>query len=314
MSFDVSNLFGNINIDKALVVTHYKLESDSSLKDRTNLTVDQIIDLLEFCLRNTYFTFHGKYYKQKFGAAMGSPVSPVIANIFMEDFESTAIQTAPTPPKCWDRYVDDTYTIVVKDKVDELHAHINDIENSIKFTKEPESADGSVPFLDTKCTPQPDGSIHTTVYRKPTHTDLYVQWDSNHPLSAKLSVVTSLFHRASTVCRNEQELKSEEDYLVKVLQYNGYPMWAINKGRNRHERQKHKDIINQTSSDKNNKKSKSFVVMSYFRGLSERIRDIFKRIGVQVYFKADNTLRSILVSPKDKDPKLGKQDVLYYIP
>ena len=49
--------------------------------------------------------------------------------------------------------------------------------------------------------------------------------------------------------------------------------------------------------------------MSYIKGLSERIRDIFKKIGVQVYFKGDNTLRSILVSPKDKEHKLCKQDV-----
>ncbi len=125
VSFDVSNLFGNINIDKALKATRKRLENDPTLEDRTDLTVDQIIELLEFCLRNTYFTFHGKFYKQKFGAAMGSPVSPVIANIFMEDFESNAIETAPTPPKCWDRYVDDTYTIVKKDKVNELHSPVS---------------------------------------------------------------------------------------------------------------------------------------------------------------------------------------------
>ena len=168
--FDVSNLFGNVNIDKALKVIRARLEGDPTLKDRTSLTVGQIIELLEFCLRNTYFTFHGKFYKQKFGAAMGSPVSPVVANLFMEDFEITAIQSAPTPPKCWDRYVDDTYTIVKSDKVDKLHAHINDIEDSISFTKEPATEDGSAPFLDTKCIPQPNhanGSIHTVVYRKP---------------------------------------------------------------------------------------------------------------------------------------------------
>ena len=171
VSFDVTNLFGKVPISKALTVTRERLENDPTLKDRTKLTVDQIIELLKFCLENTYFTFHGKFYKQNFGAAMGSPVSPVIANIFMEDFEVTAIQSASTPPKCWDRYVDDMYTIVKEDKVDELHKHITDIEDSISFTKEPATADGSVPFLDTKCIPQPDGSIKTVVYRKLTCTD-----------------------------------------------------------------------------------------------------------------------------------------------
>ncbi len=228
VSFDVSNLFGNVKITKALSVVRGRLEKDKTLKDRTSMTVDQIMDLLEFCLTNTYFVFHGTYYRQKFGAAMGSPVSPIVANLFMEDFEANAIATAPTPPKCWDRYVDDTYTIIVKDKVEELHHHINNLEpttdyGSIKFTREPSRPDGSIPFLDTNCIPQQDGNIHTVVYRKPTHTDLYVQWDSNHPLSAKLSVVSSLFHRASVVCRDENDLRKEQEHLETVLKFNGYP-------------------------------------------------------------------------------------------
>ncbi len=312
VSFDVSNLFGNVDIDKALTGVRKRLEKDNTLHSRTNLTVDQIMDLLEFCLKNSYFVFHNTFYRQKFGAAMGSPISPIIANLFMEDFESRAISTAPTPPKCWDRYVDDTYSIVKKDKVDELHAHINSIEPSIKFTREPPQPDGSVPFLDTRSVPQEDGSIRTIVYRKPTHTDLYVQWDSNHPLSAKLSVVSSLFHRANVVCRNENDLKSEQDYLSKVLEYNGYPKWAINKGKQRLE--KLKTITSSTDNRDNTVKRNSYVVMDYVKGLSERIRDIFKRKGTQVYFKGSNTLRNILVSPKDKDPKGSKQDVIYHIP
>ena len=125
-------------------------------------------------------------------------------------------------------------------------------------------------FLDTKCVPQPDGSIRTVVYRKPTHTDLYVQWISNHPLSAKLSAVSSLFYRASVVCRNPDDLKAEQDYLTKVLSYNGYPSWAINKGRERLDKI---HVIPYNSSDKSTKR-KSYVVMNYITGLSERIRDI----------------------------------------
>ncbi len=319
VSFDVTNLFGNVKVKRALSVARKRLENDKTLKERTDMTVDQIMDLLEFCLSNTYFVFHGVYYRQKFGAAMGSPVSPIVANLFMEDFELEAISTAPSPPKCWDRYVDDTYAIVNKDNVDTLHQHINHNMNepTIKFTKEPASEDGSVPFLDTKCIPQPDGSIRTVVYRKPTHTDLYVQWDSAHPLSAKLSVVSSLFHRASVVCRNEQDLQEEHKHLTTVLQYNGYPKWAITKGQKRCDRRlaSTQDISdNSENSGQNSVKSKCFVVMDYIKGLSERIREILKRKGVQVYFKSSNTLRNILVSPKEKDPKGFKQDIVYHIP
>ena len=54
--------------------------------------------------------------------------------------------------------------------------------------------------------------------------------------------------------------------------------------------------------------------MDYVKGLSERIRDILKKKGIETYFKASNTLRNILVSPKDKDSKLLKQNVIYHIP
>ena len=54
-----------------------------------------------------------------------------------------------------------------------------------KFTMECPDNEGSIPFLDTKCTQNPNHTRHTTVYRKPTHTDRYLDWNSNHPISAK---------------------------------------------------------------------------------------------------------------------------------
>ena len=73
------------------------------------MSIPQIISLLEFCLTQTYFLFQGKYYKQTQGAAMGSPISPLIANIFMEEFEVKALQSSPNPPSMWLRFVDDTF-------------------------------------------------------------------------------------------------------------------------------------------------------------------------------------------------------------
>ena len=61
--------------------------------EKTTLKANDILELLDICLNTTYFTYQGNYYKQKQGAAMGSSISPIIANIFMEDFEQTAITT-----------------------------------------------------------------------------------------------------------------------------------------------------------------------------------------------------------------------------
>ncbi len=87
VSFDVESLFINVPIDGAVQAALRKLENDPSLADRTTLTPAQIADLLTFVLRSTYFQYNGSIYEQQEGAAMGSPVSAVIANLSMESFE-----------------------------------------------------------------------------------------------------------------------------------------------------------------------------------------------------------------------------------
>ena len=61
------------------------------------MTIPQIIELLDFCLNTTYLIYNEAYYQQTHGAAMGSPISPLVANCYMEQFEKVAISTAPHP-------------------------------------------------------------------------------------------------------------------------------------------------------------------------------------------------------------------------
>ena len=147
VSFDVESLFTNVPIEGAVQAALRKLECDPTLADRTTLTPAQIADLLDFVLRSTYFQYNGSIYEQREGAAMGSPVSAVIANLYMETFEEQAIESAPSKPKIWKRYVDDTFTILDRDRVDNFLKHLNSQQPTIRFTMETEN-DNKIAFLD----------------------------------------------------------------------------------------------------------------------------------------------------------------------
>ena len=170
VSFDVVSLFTCIPTHLAIEVVKERLDFDQSLQERTNLSIQNIIALLQFVLDNIFFIFQGDHFKQIFGCPMGSPVSAILANLVMEYVEEKALLWAPNPPKWWFRYVDDSHVCVKREHVDEFHSHLNSINTNIKFTIEIES-EGSIAFLDTKTTRQDDGLITVSVYKKATHTD-----------------------------------------------------------------------------------------------------------------------------------------------
>ena len=100
---------------------------------------------------------------------------------------------------------------------------------AIQFTTEEQRQDGSMPFLDTLVIPQEDGTLTTRVYRKPTNTDQYLQWDSHHNLALKYSVINTLTHRAKAVCSSSKLLEEELKHLDEVLkQWNQYFLLNIN--------------------------------------------------------------------------------------
>ena len=125
---------------------------------------------------------------------MGSPVSAVIANLYMESFEEQAITTSSYEPRIWKRYVDDTFTILDRENVDDFLQHLNNQQPSIRFTMETEK-DNKLAFLDTAVLREPDGRLTISVYRKPMHTNQYLAYDWHRPQLVKRSIVKSLYKR-----------------------------------------------------------------------------------------------------------------------
>ena len=117
---------------------------------------------------------------------MGSLICPIVANLYMENFEMEAIRSASHPPYLRKRYVDDRFTIIDSSHKSEFLEHINSIDEHIQFTCEDQRKGGSMPFLGILITPEEDGSLTSSVYRKTTHTDLYLQWGLSSYFNIKI--------------------------------------------------------------------------------------------------------------------------------
>ena len=168
MSFDVSALFTSIPVPTALDVInrlfteHIEVPETrgkyncSFEENMIGLQKNEVMSLLILVLENCVFSFQGNFYKQLHRAAMGSPCSPVVANIYMEYFEDLALgPELPIPIKEWKRYVDNIFSIIPEGKRDILLNYLNSIDPHLKFTIEQPNTEGAIPFLDTL--PQPKG-------------------------------------------------------------------------------------------------------------------------------------------------------------
>ena len=221
---------------------------------------------------------------------MGSPVSAVIANLYIESFEEQAITTSSYKPTiCGKRYVDDTFTILDRGNVDDFLQHRNNQQPSIRFTMETEN-NNKLAFLDTAVSREPDGRLTTSVYRKPTHTDQYLAYDSHHPQSVKRGIVKCLYERAKRLVTKPSIISEEKKHLSSVLVSNGYPFSFLQK-------------LTKTGRPNNSAEPaiefKATAVLPYVKGVSEQLRRSLQQQGVRAVFKSETTLRSHLVRPTD---------------
>ncbi|KAI8482477.1 hypothetical protein Bbelb_397970 [Branchiostoma belcheri] len=194
---------------------------------------------------------------------------------------------------------------VVLDREQYFFDHINQIDDNIKFTQEP-SHDNMLFFLDTKTIVEEDGNLRTEVYRKPTHTDQYLAFDSHHPLEHKLAVIKTLFHRADNIVTSDQAKTDEHRHLRGALAKCGYQNWTFNKALRPSDQskktQKCKPLTN---------KNKANITIPYVQGVSEKLRRIFQNFNIATNFKPHSTLRQRLVHPKDRPHKGTKANVIY---
>jgi hypothetical protein len=153
---------------------------------------------------------------------MGNCLSPFLSNLFMTYFEKQCKNTFDYFPRIWLRYVDDIFAIfdTSKSNTFEFLQKINSQYETIKFTCE-EEVNGTLPFLDLTIT-RTANKLKYNIFRKPTHTDMYIPQDSSHHISQKLAPFHSMINRLLKVPLSKNDFNKELTHIKKIAGQNGY--------------------------------------------------------------------------------------------
>ena len=192
VSFDVNSLFTNIPLDETIdIAVNLILER----KPHLNITSDELRQLFLFATSKTCFLFKGKFYDQIDGVAMGSPLGPTLANLFMGVHEKVWIEKyTQKGPSYYKRYVDDIFAVFdCKDEALQFFEYLNTRHPNITFSIECEN-NRTLPFLDVNISCKSD-SLVTSVYHKTTYTGLLMNFFSFVPHCYKNGLIRTLVDR-----------------------------------------------------------------------------------------------------------------------
>ena len=230
---------------------------------------------------------------------MGSPLSPVLANLFMEYFECELLPTLPNQPSFWARYVDDIIIFWPDNQnFQQFFARINSLVPSIKFSTEWEKED-VLPFLDMSIQRLTSGFTYS-IYRKPTHSNQYIHYFSCQPEHVKRGSVFSLILRAYRLC-DQVHLKKELDFIVNSFMKVGFPKHIIEEV---HSKVKSKifritpTCQNGDSEQLAEEEQKPIINLPHNNFVSKYVKPVFNANNFRVVNGAQNTLRSKLVANK----------------
>ena len=309
VSFDVTSLYTNVPIKETLLIIKSLLENDADLQAKTKIPFKDLLNITEFLLTKTWFKYNGEFYKQTDGVAMGGPTSSVVAELYMQNHDKIALSTFVYPLKAYERFVDDTFSIIKRELLQPFYDHLNSIHPNIQYTVE-EEIEKKLAFLDTLLKRKDDGTLSVLVYRKTTHTDQYLNYNSNHPSQNKDAVISALFRRAKDIVSDEQDLKWENERIIEVLMENDYSKESIMRVKKRVERS-NRSQVSENAADTEPRK---FISLPYIPGTSETLKRVFSSHKINCAFYSKETLRKQLSKPKDKVPINDRNNIIYKIP
>ncbi|XP_069947723.1 uncharacterized protein [Cherax quadricarinatus] len=285
-SFDVTALFTNVPVDQAIDLLRRVINDDTELP----VPCQEFVSLVELCVSYKCFRFEDKKYKQLFVLAMGSSLSAVLANLYMEDLESRRILSNIPSSVTWMRYVDDILVIVPKNlDVRGILNTINTLEPTIKFTLE-EETDNQLPFLDVLLRTD-ENRLSFKVYRKPTYKNDLLHFFSHHNTRIKRRVVIGFFLRAYRIS-SLQFLEEECTYITNSFSSLHFPPHFIRDCRKRATR-----ILNKTNTNQVEEKPPSYIVLPV-SNVATNVSKKFDRKLAKISTSSSITIRNLIQKPK----------------
>ncbi|CAF2071453.1 unnamed protein product [Rotaria magnacalcarata] len=325
-SFDVESLYTNVPVEEAINVTLEFIFKSKQKNANIPFSREQMKKLLELSVRDAPFRFQNKIYKQIDGVAMGSPLAAILANLWLQRIEQKLNRFSKNRPIIWLRYVDDIFCLfdISETKILDFHSKINKWHKNLKFTIAMEP-DNTIPFLDVLVTiDNVHNQLTTSLYRKPTHTGLYLLWDSSQGRRYKIGLIKTLVTRIYRICSTKEIIQKEINQLKGTLENNGYPQHIIKRGIYEGEIIMRRETkIKAINKNKNANNNIIYFTIAYYGQESlvfaARVKRICKKLApnlnIQFAFKKHLSLKRIFLPIlKGKDESKEKKNLVYSIP
>lgn len=303
VSFDVVNLFPSIPINVALDILRNKW---TEIKSYTNITLDLFMEILTFCIKDTrYFKYEDKIYEQRKGMPMGSPASPIMADVVMEHLLDTTLATLNERPKILTKYVDDLFLIIKKTELDNTMKALNSFHRQLQFTVEKEN-DCKLPYLDTIVI-RHGNTLKMNWYQKPTASGRMINFYSKHPRRTKINTANNFIRRVLQISDVEFH-RENKDKIRTILQRNNFPKRTIE------DLTEKAMTTTKPACEKN--EAKIYKKTTYIPSFSERLKNsnIYNKDKYELALGSNLTLNQLFSRTKSKINKEEKSNVVYRIP
>ena len=314
VSLDVNKMYNNITEDLGKSACEKYLQSrprEGSLSANENeVSTDSLMKGLDLCLKNNYFTFDGKVYRQKGGVATGNKMAPPYACIAMGDYEERIFNSQNDMLDLvllWKRFIDDIFLLFKGSKREcEIFLEwLNSIMPGVINLKCNFSED-TLEFLDLKIMIR-NGRLETELYVKPTNLQLFLDYTSNHPTHCKDAIV---YCQALRVVERCSELGSAQPHLENLRSKfidRKYPTELVEKQFEKAKSKDRKALIFQKRKQNEGEDKKVRLIFTYNRSnppLHKWIRESKKFLvspkgkelgrNMQIAYKQPKNLRKIV--------------------